>query len=55
MFSNGCVGPTLQGSHDLSGVSIDGWIDEATLYERPLTNTEIQDIHSAGSDGKCVI
>src|ERR1019366_3682813 len=36
-----------------AGRYFSGRIDEATLYDRPLTNAEIQGIYSAGSAGMC--
>ncbi len=38
-----------------SGDSFNGIIDEATIYNRALSQTEIQAIVNAGSAGKCVI
>ena len=39
---------------DNNHVYFDGLIDEASVYNRALTDSEIQAIYSAGSAGKCV-
>ena len=35
------------------GTAIDGLIDEVEIFDRALTQTEIQDIYNAGAAGKC--
>ncbi|RLE19828.1 MAG: hypothetical protein DRJ50_11705, partial [Actinobacteria bacterium] len=43
-----CLGGCFQASQ-----ALDGRIDELGFYDRALSELEIQDIHRAGSDGKC--
>jgi subtilisin family serine protease/subtilisin-like proprotein convertase family protein len=47
--------PVRMGNHPTPGFNafLRGMIDEPTLYSRVLTASEIQDIFSAGSAGKC--
>jgi hypothetical protein len=44
-----CIGQTAQSS----GYFFNGLIDEASIYNRGLTASEIQTIYAAGSGGKC--
>jgi hypothetical protein len=46
--------PLMIGSDLPTGAFFTGVIDEASLYSRVLTSTEITNIYSAGSLGKCV-
>lgn len=45
--------PLLIGGHAEGPWNFDGRVDELSLYNRPLSATEIQAIYSAGSAGKC--
>jgi hypothetical protein len=44
-----CIGQTAQST----GYFFDGLIDEASIYNRALTASEIQTLYAAGSGGKC--
>jgi hypothetical protein len=46
-----CVG--TRGSDHVT--SFDGLVDEASVYSRALSATEVQAIYSAGSSGKCAV
>jgi len=41
------------GSNAAEGSYIDGLLDEVKLFDRALTEQEVQDIYRAGSQGEC--
>jgi hypothetical protein len=45
----------LMGNNDSAQEPVDGLIDEMSVYGRALEPSEIQDIFTAGSSGKCLI
>ncbi|MBI3734038.1 MAG: lamin tail domain-containing protein [Chloroflexi bacterium] len=45
--------PLVIGGGDPGILSFSGLIDEVSIYNRALTNSEIQGIYNAGSSGKC--
>ncbi|MBW7996469.1 MAG: LamG domain-containing protein [Candidatus Glassbacteria bacterium] len=47
------IGKSYRQTHTVGNTFVDGLIDEAAIYNRALTASEIQAIYDAGSSGKC--
>src|SRR5205823_1690739 len=46
--------PLLIGGHAEGQWNFNGRVDEVSLYDRALSQTEIQGIYTGGTGGKCV-